>query len=190
MRPLNCVDNQIWEQRVGGFESLRPDRFSLFPAKRSAKQLKIRRSFGFEVDGEDIEADRNISVRQLAQVIVGHLAQHPLLLTIHGGFRGSYGARGPCFYLNEAEDVFLPRNQIEIASCLRGTPAARGDNKAQAAEVEEGCAFAAASGREVRSLPLATNGCAVEALEKSFEDAEAKSFKPGHSVDYQRAKRG
>jgi hypothetical protein len=111
---------------------------------------------------------------------VGHFAEHAFFLEVHGGFRRSDGAGGARFYFDETEDVVFPRDQIEIAACVCGAPAARGYGESQAAEVEEGCALAATAGGEVRGLPPASGGCAIQAFEKILKHAKAEFFEPGH----------
>ena len=85
----------------------------------------------------------------MAQEVAGDLAQVVLLFAVDGGFGGLDGARGTGFHLDEAENVFVPADQIEFAAMIGRSVVAGDDNVAEAAEVEVGFFFAAAAGSEV-----------------------------------------
>jgi len=68
--------------------------------------LEIGRLPCFEINREDIEACRDIAVRQLPQVMAGEAAQGSALVGVDRGFGSGYRTRGARLDLNEAEGIF------------------------------------------------------------------------------------
>src|SRR6185312_291665 len=111
-----------------------------------AEQLKPRRiRWLLIIYAEHIEAP--LARRwQVAQVLARHIVKLSLLVGIHGGFGGLYVVRGAGFYFNEAEDVFVPGDEINFAAAVRRAKISRDHDIAEAAEIKVSGLFTGASG--------------------------------------------
>jgi hypothetical protein len=107
---------------------------------------------GEEVDGEDIEAERDRDadgLGELAEVGGGHFAKHLLLVGVDGGVGGGEIARGARLDFEDDEGWAVPGDEVEVAGDARGAPAAAHDGVAEGAEMEEGGVFATFADEEV-----------------------------------------
>jgi hypothetical protein len=113
-----------------------------------------------EIDGEDIEAcGCGTSVLgQATEVDAGEAAEDALFFGVDGELGREGVAMAAGFDLDEAEDVAVPGDEVEVAAKLRGPPATGDDGVAGAAEVEEGFALAEVTGLKMSGGAIAVQG--------------------------------
>jgi|HubBroStandDraft_4_1064222.scaffolds.fasta_scaffold195877_1 hypothetical protein len=75
---------------------------------------------GFEVDGENVEADGDVAVGELTQVMAGETAEDSALVAIDGDVRFGNCMGGAGFDFDEAEGVAawirMPGDEVEVAA--------------------------------------------------------------------------
>jgi hypothetical protein len=152
----------------------------LLPAEGAAEEFEVCGLTCLKVNGKNVEADGDVRRGKLAQVVVGHFAEHSLFVGVDGGLSRGDGACGPRFDLDEAEHVVFPCDQIEVSACAGCAPTACGDDEAPMTQIEVCGALTAASCGEVCGLAAATKRGAVEAIEEALKPVKTKLFETGH----------
>jgi len=55
----------------------------------------------------------------MPEVIAGNADQRPLFVAVYGGLCGFYIVGGAGLYLDEAQDIFFPANQVDFSARIR-----------------------------------------------------------------------
>lgn len=108
----------------------------------------------------------------MAHVTACEASQPCALMTANRGFGQRHVMRGAGLYLNEAQQVTLPSDQVDIAWDVTGRPATRNDGVSLAAQIEEGGVFAGISGRLVCRhvrFGAAAPGSAIQPGERALQ---------------------
>ena len=82
----------------------------------------------------DIESPRARG-RKPPQILVRHCGHFPPFVPVHGRFWRLHVARGPRLNFNEAKNVCIPTNQVNLPSATRRTKVARHDGITQLSQV-------------------------------------------------------
>ena len=137
--------------------------------------LEIRRFVPFQVDRKDVEPRFDLTVRKLPQVMSCQPPQYAALARIDSHLRWSDGAHGAGLDLDETQRIAVPRDQVEIARCSRGMPAARYDHVAAAHKPEKRGTLALDASSEVSgAFWTATRGRALQSIDRRLHEIHAK----------------
>jgi len=110
---------------------------------------------GQQVDGENIETYGDagaMTLRDLAQISGGHLAEQALLVGVDLGFSRGAVAGGAGFDLEKDQRIAVPGHQVEVAGEALRAPAACNNRVSEGAEMEEGFLLTALASDEMRRL--------------------------------------
>jgi hypothetical protein len=120
--------------------------------------------FRFIVDTDHIEAPLALSGK-MAEIVSDYSGYFPSLVLIDSGFARLHVTRGAGFDFDEAENVFVPGDEVDFAAAARRAEVARYDRVAELSQVKVCGFFAPAPGELVSGSFVAREGAGGEPVE-------------------------
>lgn len=90
---------------------------------------------------------------ELAEIVPGEAPQAAALFPVHGGLRGSEISSCAAFYLDEAQNVAFPGDQVQVTGRASRPPAMRHDRKTLFPQIEQRCFFSGSARLQMLGLP-------------------------------------